>query len=106
MFKLIFGIISKPNLQYIILGDIFLRRFNIFLDKENKIIRLYSNNIKVSVTNINPFSLIFMFIFGLSLILCMWNIGDTLFKKKSTKKKYSPKYEKFLQKKDKELISV
>ena len=104
--KLIFGIISKPNLQYIILGDIFLRRFNIFLDKENKIIRLYSNNIKVSVTNINPFSLIFMFIFGLSLILCMWNIGDTLFKKKPTKKKYSPKYEKFLQKKDKELISV
>jgi hypothetical protein len=47
-----------------------------------------------------------MFIFGLSLILCMWNIGDTLFKKKPTKKKYSPKYEKFLQKKDKELISV
>ena len=104
--KLIFAIISRPNLQYFIIGDIFLKRFTIFLDKDKKTMRLYSKNIKVIGTNNNPFGLIIMFIFGLSLILCLWNMADTLCKKKPNKKKYSPKYEKFLQKKNKDVISV
>ena len=104
--KLIFAIISKPNLQYFIIGDIFLKRYTIFLDKDKKVMRLYSKNIKVKGTNNNPFGLIIMFVFGLSLILCLWNIVETLYKKKPNKKKYSPKYEKFLQKKNKDIISV
>ena len=104
--KLIFAIISKPNLQYFIVGDIFLKRYTIFLDKDKKVMRLYSKNIKVKGTNNNPFGLIIMFVFGLSLILCLWNIAETLCKKKPNKKKYSPKYEKFLQKKNKDIISV
>ena len=76
------------------------------MDKDKKVMRLYSKNIKVKGTNNNPFGLIIMFVFGLSLILCLWNIAETLYKKKPNKKKYSPKYEKFLQKKNKDIISV
>ena len=105
--KLLFAIVSKANSQYFIIGDIFLRRYTIFFDKDKKIMRLYSKNIKILGTNSNPFGLIIMFVFGLSLILCLWNIAETLCKKKPAKKKYSPKYEKFLEKKkNKDVISV
>ena len=105
--KLLFAIVSKPKLQYFIIGDIFLRRYTIFFDKDKKIMRLYSKNIKIIGTNNNPFGLVIMFVFGLSLILCLWNIAETLCKKKPVKKKYSPKYEKFLEKKkNKDVISV
>ncbi len=105
--KLLFAIVSKPKLQYFIIGDIFLKRYTIFFDKDKKIMRLYSKNIKIVGTNNNPFGLIIMFVFGLSLILCLWNIAETLCKKKPVKKKYSPKYEKFLEKKkNKDVISV
>ena len=105
--KLLFAIVSKPKLQYFIIGDIFLKRYTIFFDKDKKIMRLYSKNIKIIGTNNNPFGLIIMFVFGLSLILCLWNIAETLCKKKPAKKKYSPKYEKFLEKKkNKDVISV
>ena len=98
--KYIFGIIGIDEMNHVHIGEIFLREFYIFFDKEKNSMRFYRKNLKKFESNKNKtFSIILIIIVGIGLLLCLGNVIFVSCKKPIKEKRINNKVQKLLIKK-------
>ena len=97
--QIIFGIISEKNINYIYIGDIFLKKYIIYFNKEGKEIRFYNKDIlkRVDKERVSFVFIIFIGILSLAILYYMLRIT---FEKTNTEITYDSNVEKFFKKKD------
>ena len=97
--EILFGIISEKNINYVYLGEIFLKNHIIFFDENKKEIRFYNKKI---LKNESPdkFNIIFIFIMGICILIIIYYLMSVTWEKKNNMNpyfSYSGKYlERFL----------
>lgn len=97
--EILFGIISEKNINYVYLGEIFLKNHIIFFDENKKEIRFYNKKI---LKNESPdkFNIIFIFIMGICILIIIYYLMSVTWEKKNNINpyfSYSGKYlERFL----------
>ena len=100
--EILFGIISEKNINYIYLGEIFLKNHLILFDENKKGIRFYDKKI---LKNESPekFNIIFIFIMGICILIIIYYLMSVTWENKNNtipSYSYSNKYiERFLIKK-------
>jgi hypothetical protein len=98
--KYIFGIVGIDGLNHVHIGEIFLREFYIFFDKEKNSMRFYRKSLKkFDNTKNKTFSIILIVIVGIGLLLCLGNVIFVSCKKPIKEKRINNKVQKMLIKK-------
>ena len=98
--KYIFGIVGIDGLNHVHIGEIFLREFYIFFDKEKNSMRFYRKSLKkFDNTKNKTFSIILIVIVGIGLLLCLGNVIFVSCKKPKKEKRINNKVQKMLIKK-------
>ena len=109
--EILFGIISEKNINFIYLGEIFLKNYFILFNKEKRSIIFYNRNIS-KIDNDGKFNFIFIILLGICLIIVMFymmsvtceknnnnlipilNI-ERFLRKKNMNKKYNKKHKRY-----------
>jgi hypothetical protein len=95
--EILFGIISEKNINYIYIGEIFLRNYVIYLNGEKNSMKFYNKDI-LKVENNEKYSFILIILIGICLILVMYYMLSITCEKKSGQKETNSNMEKFLRK--------
>ena len=97
--EILFGIISEKNINYIYLGEIFLKNYIILFDDNEQIIKFYNKNILKDENNWK-YNFIFIILFAIGLLIVMYYLMSVTCDNKNHSS-YSSKYvHKFLIKKN------
>ena len=98
--KFIFGIVGIDKLNHVHIGEIFLKEYYIFFDKEKNFMRFYRKSLKTFDNSKNKtFSIILIVIVGIGLLLCLGNVIFVSCKKPKKEKRINNKVQKMLIKK-------
>ena len=98
--KFIFGIVGIDKLNHVHIGEIFLKEYYIFFDKEKNFMRFYRKSLKKFDNSKNKtFSIILIVIVGIGLLLCLGNVIFVSCKKPKKEKRINNKVQKMLIKK-------
>lgn len=95
--QILFGMISEKNINFIYIGQIFLKNYVIYLNSEEKSMKFYNKDI-LKVENEEKYSFILVIIIGISLILVMYYMLSITCEKKSVNMVQNSNVEKFLRK--------
>ena len=106
--RILFGIISEKNINYIYLGEIFLKKYIILFDDDNKIIRFYNKKIIKDDDSPENFNIIFILIMGICLLIIIYYLMSVTWDNKNhISSSYSSKFlERFLIKKNNSLKKI
>ena len=94
---ILFGIISEKNINYIYIGDVFLKNYVIYLNREKNSMKFYNKDI-LKIENNEKFSFIIIIIIGLALVIVMYYMLSITCEKKSVQMVTNSNVEKFLRK--------
>ena len=95
--KLLFGIISEKNINYIYIGEIFLKNYVVYLNSEKKLMRFYNKDILKTV-NEEKYGLFYLIIIGVCLSIVMYYMLSITCEKKNVHMETNSNVEKFLKK--------
>ena len=95
--QILFGIISEKNINFIYIGEIFLKNYVIYLNNEKKIMKFYNKDI-LKVENEDKYSIILIIIIGICLAFVMYYMLSITCEKKSVHMVTNSNVEKFLRK--------
>ncbi len=95
--EILFGIISEKNINYIYIGEIYLRNYIIYLNSEKKSMRFYNKDI-LKIVNNEKYSFILIIFIGICLIIAMYYMLSITCEKKSVQMVSNSNVEKFLRK--------
>lgn len=82
--KILFGIISEKNINYVYIGQIFLKNYVIYFNSDKKFMRFYNKDI-LKVVNAEKYSLILIVIIGICLAVIMYYMLSITCEKKMFK---------------------
>jgi hypothetical protein len=84
----VFGVVGKKGFRDVSLGDLFLRRYVTFLDRKNKLMRLYLKDDVVSDSEDAFFvAFVIWFVLAIVLMIIMFNVFYELVDNNKGKKK-------------------
>ena len=95
--KILFGIISEKNINYIYIGEIFLKNYVVYLDSEKKLMSFYNKDILKTV-NEEKYGFIYIIIIGIFLSIVMYYMLSITCEKKNVHMETNSNVEKFLKK--------
>ncbi len=95
--EILLGIISEKNINYIYIGEIFLRNYVIYLNTEKNSMIFYNKDI-LKVENNEKYSFALIIFIGISLILVMYYMLSITCEKKSVQMASNSNMERFLRK--------
>ena len=95
--KILFGIISEKNINYVYIGQIFLKNYVIYFNSDKKFMRFYNKDI-LKVVNAEKYSLILIVIIGICLAVIMYYMLSITCEKKNVQMISNSNVEKFLRK--------
>ena len=95
--QILFGIISEKNINYIYIGELFLKKYVIYLDSENHLMTFYNREILKTLDE-EKYGFILIIIIGLGLLIIMYYMLSITCEKKSGQKETNSNMEKFLRK--------
>ena len=100
--ELLFGIISEKNINYIYLGEVFLKNYLILLNEDENEIKFYNKNILKEEKN-EKFNIIFIILMGICLLIVMYYLMSVTCENKKNNNNNlisSSSVERFLKKKN------
>ena len=95
--QILFGMISEKNINFIYIGQIFLKNYVIYLNSEEKSMKFYNKDI-LKVDNEEKTSIFVIIIIGICLVLVMYYMLSITCEKKSVNMVQNSNVERFLRK--------
>ena len=95
--QILFGIISEKNINFIYIGEIFLKNYVIYLNSEKKSMRFYNKDI-LKEQNEEKYGFILIIFIGISLISAMYYMLSITCERKNVHMETNSNVEKFLRK--------
>ena len=95
--SILFGIISEKNINFIYIGEIFLKNYVIYLNREKNSMIFYDKNI-LKIADDEKFNFIIIIFIGISLVIVMYYMLSITCEKKSVQMVTNSNVEKFLRK--------
>ena len=97
--EILFGIVSEKNINFIYLGEIFLKNYYILFNNEDKRILFYNKNI-LKTEKDEKINFVFIALIGICLIIVMYYMMSVTCEKKNTNLISNLNIERFLRKKN------